>query len=217
MSILDILQQEDKREDGRVEGVATGIVTNNKDDEGLGRIKVRYPWRENKQDSYWARPAMPAAGNNRGVFWLPEVGDEVLLAFDKGKIEHPYYLGSLWNVKDKPPAGNSDGENNTRLVRTRGGHEFRLFDKAGQETVELKSKSGHHLLLDDSSGSAKIEIKDSSGSNRIVIETAQNSLSIESGLSLTIKSKTINIEAGASMTLKASGTLTIQGALVKIN
>jgi uncharacterized protein involved in type VI secretion and phage assembly len=217
MSVLDILQQEDKREDGRVEGVATGIVTNNKDDEGLGRIKVRYPWREDRQDSYWARPARPGAGNDRGVFWLPEVGDEVLLAFDKGKIEHPYYLGSLWNGKDKPPAGNSDGENNTRLIRTRSGHEFRLFDKAGQETVELKSKGGHHLLLDDSSGSATIEIKDSSGSNKIVIKTAENSISIESGLSLKIRSQTIDIEAGASMSLKATGTLTIQGGLVRIN
>jgi uncharacterized protein involved in type VI secretion and phage assembly len=160
---------------------------------------------------------MPSAGDQRGVFWLPEVGDEVLLAFDKGKIEHPYFLGALWNGKDKPPADNGDGENNTRLIRTRSGHEFRLFDKAGKEAVELKSTSGHHLLLDDSSGAAKIEIKDSSGSNKIVVETAQNSISIESGLSLKIKSQTIDIEAGASMTIKASGTLTIQGALVKIN
>lgn len=217
MSVLDLLQQEDKREDGRVEGVAIGIVTNNQDDANLGRIKVRYPWREDSQDSYWARPAMPAAGGDRGVFWLPEVGDEVLLAFDKGKIEHPYYLGSLWNGSDTPPAGNADGENNTRLFRTRSGHEFRLFDKAGQETIELKSKGGHRLLLNDASGAAKIELKDSSGSNKLVIETAQNSITIESGLSLTLKSQTINIEAGASMTLKASSTLTIQGALVRIN
>jgi uncharacterized protein involved in type VI secretion and phage assembly len=217
MSMLDILQQEDKREDGRVEGVAIGIVTNNKDDEGLGRIKVRYPWREDKQESYWARPAMPGAGKNRGFFWVPEVEDEVLLAFDKGKIEHPYYLGSLWNGKDKPPANNDDGEDDTKLIRTRSGHEFRLFDKSGQETVELKSRAGHHLLFDDSSGSAKIEIKDSSGSNRIVIETTPNSITIESGTSLTIKSQTIDIEAGANMTIKSSGTLTIQGTIVQIN
>lgn len=217
MSMLDLLQQEDKREDGRVEGVALGIVTNNKDDKGLGRIKVRYPWREDNHDSYWARPAMPGAGKDRGFFWIPEVGDEVLLAFDKGKIEHPYYLGSLWNGKDKPPANNDDGEDNTRLVKTRSGHEFRLFDKSGKETIELKSKGGHHLLLDDTSGSAKIEIKDSSGSNKIVIEVAQNSITIESGMSLKIKSQTIDIEAGGSMTLKATGTLTIKGATVMIN
>src|SRR5436190_250128 len=162
MSMLDLLQQEDKREDGRVEGVALGVVTNNKDDQGLGRIKVRYPWREDSHDSYWARPAMPGAGKDRGLFWIPEVGDEVLLAFDKGKIEHPYYLGSLWNGKDKPPADNDDGEDNTRLIKTRSGHEFRLFDKSGKETIELKSKGDHRLLMDDSTGSAMIEI--SSGS-----------------------------------------------------
>jgi uncharacterized protein involved in type VI secretion and phage assembly len=216
MSLLELLQ-EDKRETGRVEGVAIGLVTNNKDDQGLGRVKVRYPWREDSQDSYWARPAVLAAGRERGTFWLPEVGDEVLLAFDKGDIRHPYVLGALWNGKDKPPATNSDGENNTKLIRSRSGHQVTLFDKTGEERVELKTAGGHTILLDDKTGAARVEIKDSSGSNRIVIETGQNSLTIESGLSLKLKSQTIDIEAGASMTIKASGTLTLQGATVLIN
>jgi uncharacterized protein involved in type VI secretion and phage assembly len=216
MSLLELLQ-EDKRETGRVEGVAIGLVTNNKDDQGLGRVKVRYPWREDSQDSYWARPAVLAAGKERGTFWLPEVGDEVLLAFDKGDIRHPYVLGALWNGKDKPPETNGDGENNTKLIRSRSGHQVTLFDKTGEERVELKTAGGHTILLDDKTGAARVEIKDSSGSNRIVIETGQNSLIIESGMSLKLKSQTIDIEAGASMTIKASGTLTLQGAMVLIN
>jgi hypothetical protein len=71
-------------------------------------------------------------------------------------------------------------------------------------------------LMDDTAGSAKIVIKDNSG-NKIEIKSAQNSLTIESGLSLKIKSQSIDIEAGASMNIKASGTLSIQGALVRIN
>jgi len=217
MSLLDLLQDEDKKESGRMEGVAIGLVTNNKDPEQLGRIKVKYPWREKSEESYWARIAVLAAGNDRGTLWLPEVGDEVLLAFDKGDIEHPYVLGALWNGKDKPPETNADGDNNTKKIRSRGGNQITMFDKTGEESLEIKTKSGHTIMLDDKTGSARVEIKDSSGSNKIVIETAQNSLTIESGLSLKLKSQSIDIEAGASMNIKASGTLTIQGALVRIN
>ena len=217
MSLLDLLQDEDKQESGRIQGVATGLVTNNQDPEALGRVKVKYPWREGSQESYWARIAVLAAGNDRGTLWLPEVGDEVLLAFEKGDIEHPFVIGALWNGKDKPPETNADGENNTKKIRSRSGHQITMIDKTGEESLEVKTKGGHTILLDDKAGSAKVEIKDSSGSNKIVIETTQNSLTIESGLSLKIKSQKIDIEAGASMTIKASGTLTIQGALVRIN
>ena len=217
MSLINMLLDEDQREAGRVEGVAPGLVTNNQDPEGLARVKVRYPWREDGQESFWARIAAPAAGRDRGTVWIPEVGDEVLLAFDKGDINHPYVLGALWNGQDTPPEKNQDGQNDTKLVRSRSGHQIKLFDKPGQESVEIKTQGGHTILLDDSAGSARVEITDSSGSNKLVIETAQNSVTVESGLSLKIKSQKIDIEAGASMTLKATGTLTIQGALVRIN
>jgi uncharacterized protein involved in type VI secretion and phage assembly len=217
MSLVDLLQGDDQQESGTIEGVALGLVTNNQDPEALGRVKVKYPWREGSQESYWARVAVLAAGKDRGTLWLPEVGDEVLLAFDKGNIEHPYVLGSLWNGKDVPPETNADGENNTKLIRSRCGHQVKFFEKQGQESFEIKTKGGHVLLMDDTTGSAQVQIKDSSGQNKIVIKTTENSLTIESGLSLKIKSQSIDIEAGASLSIKASGTLTIQGALVKIN
>lgn len=216
MSLLDLLQSEDQQESSRIQGVALGLVTNNQDPEGMGRVKVKYPWREDSPESFWARVAVLAAGKDRGTLWLPEVGDEVLLGFDKGNIEHPYVLGALWNGKDVPPETNADGENNTKLIRSRCGHQVKFFEKQGQESFEIKTKGGHVLLMDDTAGSAQIVIKDSSG-NQIVIKSAENSLTIESGLSLRIKSQKIDIEAGASMNIKASGTLTIQGALVRIN
>ncbi|MGE0825097.1 MAG: phage baseplate assembly protein V [Candidatus Binatia bacterium] len=216
MSLIDLLQGEGEK-NGRVEGVALGLVTNNKDDQGMGRVKVRYPWREGRQESYWARIAMLDAGSNRGTFFLPEVGDEVLLAFDKGDIKHPYVLGVLWSGKDKPPATNNDGENNTRKIRSRCGHEITLFDKTGSEKVEIKTHSGHTVILDDTKGSAKIEVKDSSGSNKIVIDSTRNGISVESGVQLELKSKTINIEANTTMNIKAGGVLTIKGGTVMIN
>jgi len=217
MNLLDLLYDDNDQESGRIEGVAIGIVTNNKDEEGMGRVKVSYPWREGSQESYWARIATLAAGAHRGVFWLPEVGDEVLLAFDKGDIHHPFILGALWNGQDRPPDTNADGENNTKLTRSRCGHQITMFDKSGEERLEIKTKGGHKILLDDKAGSARVEIKDSSGMNKLVIDTVQNGLTIESGMNLKIKSQTIDIEAGASMSIKASGTLTLRGALVQIN
>jgi len=216
MSLLDLLQSEDQQEGSRVQGVALGLVTNNQDPDGMGRVKVKYPWRENSPESFWARIAVLAAGKDRGTVWIPEVGDEVLVGFDKGNIEHPYVLGSLYNGKDAPPETNSDGENNTKLIKSRCGHTVKFFEKQGQESFEIKTQGGHVLLMDDTAGSAQIIIKDNSG-NKIEIKSAQNSLTIESGLSLTIKSQKIDIEAGATMNIKASGTVTIQGALVKIN
>lgn len=217
MSLYDLLQGEEQKESGTVEGVAIGLVTNNQDPEGLGRVKVKYPWREDEQESYWARLAVLAAGKDRGTLWIPEVGDEVLLAFDKGSIEHPYVLGSLWNGKDVPPETNADGKNDTKLIRSRCGHEIEFFEKQGQERIRIETQGGHVFLMDDTTGSAQVQIKDSSGQNQVTIKTSENSVTIESGLSLTIKSQKIDIEAGASMNIKASGTLTIQGALVRIN
>lgn len=217
MSVYDILQTESDEERGQVKGAAIGIVTNNQDSEGLGRVKVRYPWMEGSQESFWARMAVPMAGNDRGTYFLPEVGDEVLLAFDRGDVRHPFMIGGLWNGRDSPPETNDDGENNVRKIRSRSGHEVILNDKASSEQVEIKTQGGHQVLLDDSSGQEKIVIKDRSGSNLITIDSAQNSMTIESGLKLTIKSTKIDIEASAAMKIKAGGTLTLQGALVKIN
>jgi uncharacterized protein involved in type VI secretion and phage assembly len=216
MSVLDLLQA-GQAESGRVEGVALALVTNNNDPEGLGRVKLKYPWREDGQDSFWARIAVTMAGNERGTFFLPEVGDEVLVAFDKGDVAHPYVIGALWNGKDKPPAGNADGDNNTRRIQSRSGHQITLFDKAGKESVEVKTHGGHTVLMDDSSGAAKVAIKDSTGSNSIVIDSAKNTITIESGLGLKLKAQSIEIEAGTTLKLQASGTLTIKGALVQIN
>ena len=71
---------------GYITGVAIGLVTQNKDDEGQCRVQVSYPWHEKPLESYWARLAMPMAGNERGLVLIPEVGDEVLVAFESGDL-----------------------------------------------------------------------------------------------------------------------------------
>lgn len=205
--------------DRRIAGVVAGIVTNNRDPDGMGRVKVKFPWREESDESHWARVAAPMAGKERGAFFLPEVGDEVLVAFEHGDIHHPYVLGALWNGVDGPPEINADGKNNIRKIKSRSGHEIILCDDAekGGEKMEIHTAAGHKILLDDTRGGEKIEVVDKTGKNAIRIDSVQNSMTIESAMNLKIKGQMVEIEAGGTMTVKAGATLTIQGALVKIN
>jgi len=205
--------------DPRGHSVVVGIVTNNQDPEEQGRVKVRFPWLADQVESQWARVASPMAGNERGMFFLPEVNDEVVVAFEQGDMNHPYVLGALWNGVDKPPETNSDGKNNIRKITSRSGHEIIFGDDSTtrKEKVEIHTKAGHRILLDDSAGQEKIEIKDRTGNNFIKMDSVQNSIDISSAMKLKIKAQTVEIEAGAMMTVKSGATLTIQGALVKIN
>jgi uncharacterized protein involved in type VI secretion and phage assembly len=221
MSLLDLLQDGGGSASGRkIDGVMVGIVTKNTNDpDGLGRVLVRFPVRESNDESYWARVATLMAGKERGSFFLPEVDDEVLVAFEHGNAEHPYIIGGLWNGKDTPPEANSDGKNNIRKFRSRSGHEILFNDDAEnkQEKVIIQTRAGHVITLDDTSGKEKIDIKDKTGGNAITIDSHQNTITISSAKKLSIKAQVIDIEAQGTMTLKANATLTIQGTLVKIN
>lgn len=213
---LEGLLEPSRDRSSRIQGVMIGIVTNNQDPEGLARVKLTFPWRGASDESNWARVAVPSAGKDRGIYFLPEVGDEVLVAFESGDINHPYVLGSLWNGKDTPPSSNDDGNNNMRVIKSRSGHEIVLDDTDGKENITIKSKDGQTITLTDGSGGPKLEFKDSGG-NSVVIDGAGNEIAVKSSQKVTIKSSMVQIEADASMTLKSGGTLKIQGAIVQIN
>ena len=213
MNFLDVLSTDRGASTTRISGVVVGVVTNTQDPAGLGRVKVKFPWLSDSEESFWARVATPMAGKSRGFYFLPEVEDEVLIAFEHGDARFPYVLGSLWNGQDKPPENNDKGENNIRSIKSRSGHVIRLNDKDGEE---------------------KIEIMDKDGKNTIVIDTAKNTITMTSDKDITfsaskgtikldaqkveIKSSADTvIEAGAGMEVKATGTMNVKGATVNIN
>src|SRR5579859_5028492 len=107
----------------KIFGVEVAIVTNVQDPDKLGRVKVCFPRLPDKPESTWARVVQPAAGAGRGFYWLPEVNDEVLVAFQLGDAHVPYVLGALWNGKDKPMDGAYADENTTRMIQTKSGHQ----------------------------------------------------------------------------------------------
>jgi uncharacterized protein involved in type VI secretion and phage assembly len=210
--LLDLLTPASDERPRQIPGVITGVVTNNSDPEGLGRVRIKFPVLSESDESYWARVAAPMAGGERGACFLPQVDDEVLVAFEHGSIDYPYVLGALWNSERKPPEQTEDA----------------------QKKYSLHSRSGLLIRLDDSDGGEKIEISDKEQKNKIVIDVANNLISITadsdvevtaksgkltlSGKSVAISAQAdLKVEAGSSMDLKASSTMKLKGATIDLN
>jgi uncharacterized protein involved in type VI secretion and phage assembly len=213
MNLAELLENQDEKNarTNRMYGVVSAVVSDNHDPDGRGRVKLKFPWLEENAESDWAKVATLMAGKDRGSVFLPEPGDEVLVAFEHGDVHHPFVLGALWNSEDTPPETNANGKNNIRKFTSRSGHELIFCDDGEQqcEKVELHTKAGHKILLDDSAGAEKIELIDKSGSNLIRINSVTGEMSLESQTTLKIKSMQIQIEAQA--------LLEIKGGMVKIN
>lgn len=199
----------------RISGVVVGEVTHIDDPEDLGRVKVRFPWRDADDESYWARTMTPMAGGDRGVYFRPEVGDEVLVSFAHGDQRFPYVLGALWNTDQRPPE-ESDGANDIRMVRSRSGHEI-VLDDGADGTVKVESSGGHTVTLDDSSGSETITIEDSSAQNRVEFNGATGTLTIEAGAKLELKATTVDITGRSQVKISSTGMLTLEGLPITLN
>ena len=190
-------------------GVVPAIVTNNNDPDNMGRVKLKFPWLDDSLESDWARVVAVGAGADRGFFWLPEINDEVLVAFEHGDFRHPYVVGGLWNGQDSPPERTSSAVKNGKVeIRT------------------MKTREGHIIRLVDDSAGQLIEIIDCKGNHHIKLDTTSNKLTITTKGNLEIKSQgNTNIEAAGNLTLKgtanvnieASAQLNLKGSMVNIN
>ena len=206
-------------------------------DAKLGRVKVKFPWMEPPQASHWAPIASPMSGKKRGALFMPELDDEVLVAFEHGDFDHP--------VRRRVPVerrGRSARRRKTnRVIVTPGGHELRFEDKDGDRRIVLKTADGHTLTLDDKAKSItleskqghKLEILDQDGKVTLTTKSGgkvtlddqpgrrsskrarTRSRSARTGITidvtagnLTIKSPAVtNIEATGATTVKSSGAI----------
>jgi uncharacterized protein involved in type VI secretion and phage assembly len=223
----------------KVNGVMVGVVTNNNDPDKLGRVKLKLPLQQTETETDWVRISTMMAGKEMGSLFIPEVGDEVLVAFHLGEIRQPFVIGMLWNTKNKPPTPAE--KNDLRQIKSRAGSEISFSDKSGEESITVKTKKGQiieladkddHIQIADKSGNNEIMIKGGSAneisiksSSTVITINAKGDIAITSNKEVKIKSTQVNIEASATMTLKAAasldiksdGIINIKGSLVKIN
>jgi len=191
---------------GRFFGVFPALVTNVVDPDGQARIQVELPWSPdagtaNARYETWARLATMMAGSSRGSFFVPDVNDEVLVAFESGDPRRPYVLGALWNGKDAPPTSmDSAGSNNTKLLCSRNGVKMTLDDTTGSEKFVVETPGGQKITLQD--GAATITMVDSNGNE---IQTGPSGVTITSSGNVTIQASQIELTA-MSMSVNAAMT-----------
>jgi phage baseplate assembly protein V len=212
LNLLDLVADAAYQRDSRIHGVVIGVVTNNKDDQGLGRVKVRFPWLSGTVESHWARVATPMAGNGRGLYSLPEVDDEVLVLFDRGDVRFPFVIGALWNGKDKAPSSNGDGHNAERVIKSRSGHVIRLTDESGAEKVEIVDASGKNRVVIDTAANAVTVSADT----RIVLSAPQGDVVIEAN-NLKIAANNAEVAVKSAMKIEATAALELKGQPIKLN
>jgi uncharacterized protein involved in type VI secretion and phage assembly len=201
-------------QDKKVYGVASATVINNFDSTGQARVQLTLPWLPGFQP--WARLATLMAGMARGTFFVPMVGDEVLVAFNHGDVREPYVIGAMWNTLDRPPALSPTDAVTKRIVRSPLGHELTFDDALQQVTLESNTLSTVTLSAD------KAEI--STPTARVTIGKLGD-VTISAKTKLTLDAPVIEIAAKASVTVQSQGTATlksggacvVQGSVVKLN
>lgn len=195
----------------RIHGVVIGIVSDLGDPEDLGRVKLTLPWLSDDYVSGWARVCYPGAGaDERGVVAAPEVGDEVLVAFDHGDPRHPYVLGGLFNGEDKPGGSakvGSDGQAVHRCFVTRSGHVLRFNDEQGAENITLTDKTGNNELTIDSTTNAMTLKCDGD-----FTVDAKGSVALKAGRGLSAKAQggALALEAARNLTATATQNLELE-------
>lgn len=193
---------------GRWYGVFPALVSDINDPDGQGRVKVTLPWSPDTgggRYEAWARLATFMGGNNRGSWFIPDVGDEVLITFEAGDTRRPYVIGGLWNGRDAPPQSmDGAGKNDLKVLRSRNGVKVTLDDTSGQEKLILETPGGQKLTLKDGPGT--VEVVDSNG----------NSIKMEpSGITINAAAK-VTVTAGAQVEVNA-GMVTVNAAMSKFS
>ncbi|MGH7943391.1 MAG: phage baseplate assembly protein V, partial [Opitutaceae bacterium] len=170
-----------------------GVVDLN-DPDNLARVQVRlynFDDVDGHDGPIWARVAVPFAGNNRGTFFIPDVGDEVMVVFVNGDPRHPVVVGGLWNGTDTAPESISSGRNIKKVIRSKNGVKITLEDEDGREKFIAETPGGQKIILKDGPGAVTIE--DSNG-NSIKLESA--GITITASAKVTINASQVAVSAG---------------------
>ena len=190
------------------EGVVVAVGENRNDPKKEGRVTLRYKWLPGQPVSGWASIAAPLAGSKRGAWMMPEKGDEVLVAFEKGRFDNPYVVGFLWNGAHKPP----EQDLQHRVIVTPGGHQLRFEDNDKKKQIILRTAGKHVITLTDKDNAMKISIE--SGKHHLIeIDDVANSITIRTAgkqsVTLTDSPAAITLDGGGRKLTLANGKVAI--------
>lgn len=202
-------------------GVAVAIVTGTDDPAGLGRVKLSFPWLSADYESHWARVAAPGNGSSRGTVWIPEVNDEVLVAFEGGDSQHPIVIGGLWNgVDTPPPIEMKDGKLQGRKFVSRDGNEIYLWDKPDNSSLGMKTKGDEvvlHVSRTDKelNGNSQGKIVLTATSDIEITATGKVKISGDGGVEIT-SSAQAKLSGSAGVEVSTSGIAKVSGSQVQL-
>jgi Rhs element Vgr protein len=209
-----------------VHGMQIGVVTNLEDPIGENRVQVRMPMINPDDDGAWMRVATLDAGDGRGTFFRPEIGDEVVVGFLNNDPRHGIILGML-HSSGKPAPIEAANDNHEKGYVSRSGITIHIDDD--KKVLTLSTPGGHEAILDDTA--QKLTLKDSNG-NSIVMDaqgitiesvmdlklSAAKDMAIEGGANMELSGgSSAKLSGGASAELSAGGNTTVKGAVVQIN
>jgi uncharacterized protein involved in type VI secretion and phage assembly len=177
----------------RYYGVYSATVMDINDPEYLGRVLMSLPFLgSGGQRGVWARLATLMAGKERGTWFLPEVGDEVLVVFEGGDARTPYVVGSLWNAENPPPEKmEATGHNPVKSIHSRNGVVLSMYDLTGEEAFVLKTPGGQTLVLQDGKGGS-VEIKDESGNQ---IRLSPSGIDVVASVKVSVNTSVLEVNA----------------------
>ncbi len=193
-----------------IAAVLNAIVVDNVDPQGQGRVKVTFPHLSGDPESTWLRMCTPVGGDKFGFYALPEVGEEVLIAFLRGSPEDGIVLGSLWSSSSMPPEEAAHPPSPGDAAMGGASVSTDTFT-AGSTTIEQndrrmwRSRSGHLLLFDDTAGAESVQLWDMSRNLAIVLDSASSRILVSNGagdLHLRATGKVV-IEAGEEVLVQA--------------
>jgi len=189
-------QARERRLFGLVTAKVTGIMAD-------GTYEVSYLSMGDDEPSAPARVMMPNAGAKRGMYFFPDTGDEVVIAFQNGDVNSPVILGAAYNSDSQPPdQAKPSPDNNVRTIVSRSGHEITLDDSPGAGKVTVKSKSGHQVVMDES-GAGKVTVA-SAGGATIEIDDGAGSVKISAPVQIELSAPVLKLSA-TTMTVSAPG------------
>ena len=191
--------------DPRIYGVATGEVITNCDQTNQGRVQVRLPWLPGYEP--WARVAAPMAGMESGAYFMPQKGDEVLVAFNQGDVLEAFVVGSMWNGANKTPVGKSSDASSKWVLRTPGRHEI-VFDDDAQ-SIAITHASGPHVTL----GAKTIEVKLDDKDTAAMTLDSQGNITIKAKQRITLDAPNVEIKGTdrAALQSGSAGSVEIKG------